>query len=333
MIAQAEEFKTDIKGEVTFGVNDRLKDHTYLIGEVEASAGQTFDNGFGWALTYELEGEKFGWGSKVDYEDKVLLEFITPAGTLAYGDINKKGASELFYNDLTGMGVDVVRYKDGYPSLRWRGDVGKGVSYAVSARDLSNEDDQEYSVGVGYKADRFELGLAYDNGSEEQARAVAASLTYNGKIGSAKAEYTLSYVDTEKGRALGFGVETKFDMGLAVEASYAFNDIDGVENGYGLKLKYADGPIEAKAEYKYEGKKVEYKLALAYEIEDFAPAGTTLYAGYANKEGSDKDTGYYVGAGFGIAKNAVLGVAYSETGKGGELEVEPGWNAMLAVTF
>lgn len=332
-MAQAEEFKVEVEGEVTFGANDRLKDHSYLVGEVEVSAGQTFSNGFGWALTYELEGEKFGWGNATDFDDKVLLELITPAGTLAYGDMNKKGASELFYNDLTGMGVDVVRYKDGYPSLRWRGTVGEGFSYAISTRNLNNTDDDEYSIGIGYKTDQYEIGLAYDNESVGQDEAWAATFVYNGKLGAAKAEYTLSYVDTLKGSSLGLGVEAEFDMGLTVEASYAFNDISGLDNGYGLSLEYKSGPLVAEAEYEYDGKAAEYELGLSYKIEDLAPEGTTLYAGYVYEEGSAADTGYYVGAGFGIAKNAVFGIAYSETDEGGDLEVQPGWNAMLTISF
>lgn len=333
VVAQAEEFQVEVEGEVTFGANDKLEDNTYLVGEAEISAGQVFDSGFGWALSYEFEGEKLGWGKKVDYDDEVLLELITPVGTLAYGDMNKKGASELFYNDLSGMGQDVVRYKDGYSSLRWRGDVGEGFSYAISTRNLNNDDDDEYSVGLGYETDQFEFGLAYDNGSEMQRKAWAATAVYSGNLGAAEADYLLSYVDTDKGSSLGLGVEAEFDMGLTVEASYAFNNIDGVEDGYGLVLEYENGPFAAEAEYEYDGKEVEYELALAYDIDDFAPAGSTLYAGYVYEEGSDKDTGYYVGAGFGVAENAIFGVAYSETDEGGDLEVQPGWNAMLAVAF
>lgn len=111
--AHAADFSLDTEGEVTFGFNDQVTNNTYLEGEMTIEAGQTFDNGFGWALEFELEGEKLGWGEEVDYDDAVLLEFVTPIGTLAYGDMNKKGASELFYNDLDGMDIDVAQASSG----------------------------------------------------------------------------------------------------------------------------------------------------------------------------------------------------------------------------
>lgn len=329
----AGEFELETEGEVTFGINDTLEDHTYLIGEVEVSAGQTFDNGFGWKLTYELEGEKLSWGTDLDYDDAILLEAITTGGTLAFGDMNKKGASELFYNDLDGMAVDVVRYKDGYPSLRWQGDVGENFSYAVSTRDLINDDDDEYSLGIGYETDKFEIGISYDNGSVNQTEAWAATAVYKGKLGPADTEFTLSYVDAEDESSLGLGVETEFEMGLTFGASYAFNDAQDVENGYGLTVEYENGPLGLEAEYEFDGEEEEYEVALSYKFNNFAPHGTTLYSGYVYEEGDADDTGFYVGAGFGIAENTVIGVAYSETDEGGGLEVQPGWSAMLTVTF
>lgn len=332
-MAQSGEIEVDVASEVTFGVNDQLADGTYLIGVVKLSAEQTFDNGFGWALTYKLDGEEYGWGNTVDYSDKLLFELTTAAGTLAYGDMNKKGASELFYNDLSGMGVDVVRYKNGYPSLRWRGDIGDSFSYAISSRNLNNNDEDEYSFGAGYEAEQFEIGLTYDNGSDAQDEAWATTFVYNGTIGSTVTAYTLSYIDADGGSSFGLEAVAEFDMGLTVGATYALNDIDGFEDGYGLSLDYETGSFVAAANYVYDGAEVVYDVALTYSIADFAPAGTTLYAGYVYDESSAEDTGYYVGAGFGIAKNTVVGVAYSETTEGDDLVVQPGLNAMLTVAF
>lgn len=329
----ADEFAFEVEGEVTIGANSDVVNNSYLIGEVEFSAGQVFNNGFGWALTYELEGENFGWDSAVDYDDAVLLEFITPVGTLAYGDMNKKGASELFYNDLDSMNLDVVRYKDKYPSLRWHGSIGDKFSYAISSRNVINGDDEEYSIGLGYKTDIFEFGLAWDNGSVEQAEAIAATAVFNSKLGNADAAYTLSYIKSGSASSLGLGVEVGFDNGLSVEASYAFNDVAGATDGYAFGIEYETGPLAVEAEYEYDGSTEEYEIALAYTLENFAPFGTTLYAGVVYEEGDPDDTGYYAGVGFGIAKNAVFGVAYSETDEGGGLEVLPGWSAMLTLSF
>lgn len=329
--AHAADFSLDTEGEVTFGFNDQVTNNTYLEGEVTIEAGQTFDNGFGWALEFELEGEKLGWGEEVDYDDAVLLEFVTPIGTLAYGDMNKKGASELFYNDLDGMDIDVVRYKDGYPSLRWHGDIGDSFSYAVSSRNVIN-DIEETSVGFGYETDRFELGLAWDSGSEKQDEAYAATLELYAEHGAAEMTYTLSYVETSEASAFGIGVEAEFDS-VTIEASYAFNNVDDVENGYGLGIEYENGPWAAEATYENTGEKEETEIEVSYELADFAPNGTTLYGGYFYEQGSKEDTGSYAGVGFGIADNTTFGVAYSETDEGGDLVVLPGWSMMLNVAF
>lgn len=330
--AQAAEIVLETEGEVTIGFNDMIVDNSYLVGEFELEASQNFDNGFGWALSYELEGEKLGWGNDVDYDDAILLEFETPIGTLAYGDMDKKGASDLYYNDLDGMAIDVVRYKDGYPSLRWEGNIGNTFSYAISTRDLNNGDDQEFSVGLGYENDRFELGVGWDNGSAEQDEAWGVSLTLNGHLGGAETEYKVSYVESGGESAIGLSVEAEFEMGLTIEVSYAINNAAGDDNAYAFAVEYETGPLTIEASYEFDGGE-EYEIALAYEFDGFAPEGTTLYAGYAYEEGSDEDTGFYVGAGFGIAKNAVLGIAYSETGDGGDLETYPGWSAMLTISF
>lgn len=329
--AHAADFSLDMEGEATFGFNDQLPNNTYLESEVTIEASQTFDNGFGWALTFDLEGEKFGWGEEVDYDDAVLLEVLTPIGTLAYGDMNKKGASELFYNDLDGMDIDVVRYKDGYPSLRWHGDIGDSFSYAVSSRNVIN-DIEETSVGFGYETDRFELGLAWDRGSEKQDEAYAATVEAYAEHGNAEMTYTLSYIETAEASAFGIGVEAEFDS-LTIEASYAFNNVDGVADGYGLGVEYEQGPWAIEATYEDTGEEEETEIAVAYELADFAPNGTTVYMGHLYEEGSEEDTGYYAGVGFGIADNTTFGVAYSETDEGGDLIVEPGWSMMLTVAF
>lgn len=329
----ADNFKLDVEGEITFGVNNQLVDNTYLIGEVEISAGQMFDNGFGWALSYELEGENFGWGDEVDYDDAILFEFITSVGKFAYGDINKKGASELFYDDLSGMALDVVRYKDKYPSVRWHGTVNEQFSYAISSRDLKNDDDEEYSIGLGYKTDVFELGLAWDNGSMIQTEAIGGTVVINKKLGSGDVEYILSYIKIGRDSAFGLGIEVEYENGLTVEASYAFNDVAGIKDGYALSIEYENASLIAEAEYEFDGSEYEYEISLEYKLEKQATLGTTLYVGYIFEEGDPEDTGYYVGAGFGIAKNTNFGVAYSETDKAGDLEVLPGWSAMLNISF
>jgi hypothetical protein len=332
-VALAQDFALETEGEVTFGFNDTIQDGSYLIGEVEVSAGQTFASGFGWAVTYELEGENFGWGADVDYDDAILLELISPIGTLAYGDMNKDGASEEFYNDLDGMALDVVRYKDGYPSLRWSGSIGANISYAISTRDVNNDDDEDVSIGIGYETDRVEFGVSWDNGSTTQDESWAATGVLHNTVGTTELAYTVSYIESEGESALGLSVEAEFDMGLTVEAAYAFNDVAGAEDGYALSVEYETGALTAEAEYTFDGEEVEYEVAVSYAIDSFAPTGTTLYAGYTFEEGSAEDTGYYFGAGFGISDNAILGIAYSETDEGGDLEVLPGWSTMLTLTF
>jgi hypothetical protein len=329
---QAQDIETEFEGKVTFGVNDTLDDNSYLIGEAEFGIEQTWDNDFGWALSYELEGEKFGWGNEVDYDDAVLLEFITPIGALAYGDMNKRGASELFYNDMDGMALDVVRYKDGYPSLRWQGDIGAHFGYAVSSRNVINGDDDEYSIGIGFENNRFEIGLTYDNGSDTQDEAWAATSVYTDTFGPAEAEVTLSYIEVDGENSLGLSVEAEFDVGLTLGASYAFNSDSDDENGYALSLEYEKGPASVEAAYE-GGNEIEYEIVIAYEIADLAPDGTTFYTGYLYEEGDADDTGFYAGVGFGIAENTVLGVAYSQTDEAEGLDVQPGWSAMLTVSF
>lgn len=330
--AYAADFSLETEGEVAFGFNDQIGNNTYLEGEVTIEVEQAFDNGFGWALTYDLEGQKTGWGEEVDYDDAVLLELVTPVGTLAFGDMNKKGASELFYTDLDGMDLDVVRYKDGYPSLRWRGDIGDSFSYAVSSRNVNNDVD-ETSVGFGYETDLFAFGVAYDSGSASQVEAYATTLDIFAQQGDAEITYTLSYVETSEKSALGFGVEAELASGLTVEGSYAVNSGDDIEDGYGLTVEYEQGAWTTEASYVYTGEKEESEIAVAYEIADFSPNGTTLYAGYLFEEGSEEDTGYYAGVGFGIAQDTTFGIAYSETDEGGDLSVEPGWSVMLNVAF
>ena len=323
------EMKFEVEGKLTFGVNNRLDNSSYLIGEVEFYTDQEFDSGFGLALSSELEGENFGWGT-TKYDDASLLDFITPIGVLSYGDIEEKGASELFYNDLDGMAFGVAGYEDRYASLRWHGDIGDHFSYAVSDRNMSNNDD-EYSFGAGYETDRFEFGLAYDSDAEDQQKeAWAITAVYNGTLGSAYAEYTLSYIDVDENSAFGLGVESELANGLAVEVSYAFNNATGIDNGYGLALEYEAGSLSAEAFYEYDS---EEGVELAYSIDSLAPEGTVFYAGYAQEEGNTKDTGYYVGVGFGIKEHAILGIAYSQTDNAGGLEVQSGISAMLTVSF
>lgn len=332
--AHAAAFELDTEGKVTFGFNDRLENHTYLEGEFEIEVGQTFDNGFGWALSYEVEADKLNWSEdEVDYEDAVLLSFTTPIGRLAYGDMDKKGASERFYNDIDGMDIDVVRYKDGYPSLRWRGDTGGAFRYAVSSRNLINDDDGEISVGIGYDTNRYEFGLAWDNGSAEQDEAIAATVAIAAQHGGAETTYTVSHIEKTDASASGLSVEVAFEFGLTVEASYGFNHVADVADGFGIEVEYENGPWATEASYAFDGEQDEYDIAVAYRLADFAPMGTTLYAGYTYEEGSDEDIGYYAGAGFGIADNTVIGVAYSETTEGGDLAVQPGWSTMLSVAF
>ncbi|MFT6169071.1 MAG: hypothetical protein ACJAR9_001187 [Celeribacter sp.] len=144
--------------------------------------------------------------------------------------------------------------------------------------------------------------------------------------------YTLSYVETAEASAFGIGVEAEFDS-VTIEASYAFNNVDDVENGYGLGIEFENGPWATEATHENTGEKEETEIEVSYELADLSPNGTTLYGGYFYEQGSEEDTGSYAGVGFGIADNTTFGVAYSETDEGGDLVVLPGWSMMLNVAF
>lgn len=355
--AMAQELEISTEGEITFGVNDRLNNQTYLIGEAEFTASQDFANGFGWRLSYEIEGEDISRGEETDFEDTLTVDLTTPIGTLTYGGINKKGASELFYNDLPGMAFDVVRYKDKYPSLRWKGAFGN-FGYAISSRDLRN-DAEEHSVGLGYETDRLEIGLSWDSRAGKQVEARAATLAYRSDLNGTDLTYTLSYIDSDKGRALGFSAEAEFANGWSALAAYAIHDAPDRDNGYAVEIGYEKDGIELALSYEFDGKDEEfeveleyerdnfafeasyeidggdeeYEIALSYLVEGFAPAGTTFYAGYTFEEGKPKKSGAYAAVGFGLAENAVFGIGWADTTESEGLELRPGWSALLNVSF
>ena len=319
----APQFEFKHKVILTGGANNQLNKPQYGTANVNATLGAKWQNGYGLKIHARGEQKHFDEQHKNNkHENLFSAEGVTPAGTLYFGAIKNKGASELFYRDVNAMAIDVVEYKRQYNSLTWKGKAGD-FGYAISRRDLGDGEHNDMSYGAQYRVNGWSFAAGYDKKSIKQKQAVGATVQYQHKAGDVQTRYTLSAIrrPEQKEHAIGVAVQSRFSNGLTIGADYAFNHVKKRENGYGFDVRYKQDNWSLKGKWEYT-EKGERKSKINGQIDfaNLAPKGTTLYGGYEYKEGSSTDTGFYAAALFGVHEKIRLGISHSAVDEAGDYD-------------
>ena len=303
--------KVGFAGGVKAGYNDEIEGG--LFGDFNLDVTGTWE---GDGYTFEVK-----WGGDADFDetgadgatwdDNATFTLTTPAGELKVGDLDDKGASERFYDDLEGMAYDVFN-DDGNDSISWHGDAGD-FGYAISTP--VDGDDENWSVGFGGSFGMVTAGLGYDNSDER----FGVSAGFDAGVATVNVAFTDNSADEQS-----IGVEAIFDVGSGVTATayYAMND--PAEDAYGILVDYENGPLTIGVDFHaFETADSEVEIDVVYD------AGVaSIQLGY--DQGED---GGYVGAVIPLNDYVDVIAAYAEFDEAGDYEFKDGTSLYVTASF
>ena len=235
--AAAAEVKVTGSGEVGLNYASNATTNDFIVDydlAVQFNMSGKTDTGLGFGASFELN-------AKDDATADPKLWVSGTWGKLTFVTADRgDGASGIGIADVgyKGLGVDNVAealFGKTAKNIGYRGTFGAvtvGVSYmAPVAFNSSPATQGEWSIGVGYKAGDYKVGIAYDS---------LESLSIGG--GATFGAISVNAMYTDRNGASAWGVDGSYKLNSATTVTVAYADSDtAIEAAYGLGVAYSLG--------------------------------------------------------------------------------------------
>ena len=305
-------------GEATGGYNDLTG--LFLTGSVGADV--SVDMGNNVTASVSWGGISFDAAATpvITISQSVTAEFAYSGAfdaSLRLGDLNDKGASEYFYNDRSGMALDVENQDNGNDARALFRFGSFGVAAGCDANGGAMGTCSGFNVGAGATFGSIKLGLGYDDAANVggSRTAVSADATFGSfDVGA-------SYITDGAANSIGLAAGTTFGS-TKVKGYYAMNSAGA--DAYGVSVGYSAGALSIGA-YFDQAAASTYGVDLGYKVSDALTASAGVKVGGT--------TDYYAGIEYAVNSNVSATLSYANAAAISGPEFKNGVSAFITASF